>query len=292
VGKSHTSLILAKKLNGEIINCDSMQVYKGFDIGTDKLPLEKRRNIPHHLLDIFEPVDQFTAADFIALALVAIQDIRKRERLPIITGGTGLYLKALLKGLFPGGEKDIAIRDSLVQEEKERGLEHLRQQLVDIDPVYAERIGEKDRIRIIRALEVYRKTGRTMTESFLETRSPVKDFDIITIGLKLERPRLYANIETRVIKMFENGLVNETKRLLDSRIPEDAPPFRALGYSHVLRYLKDEITLDEAMHDMMKDTRHYAKRQMTWFNKMREIEWFSPSEVSKIVTYVEMKITD
>jgi len=290
VGKSEVSLKLAGKFNGEIVNCDSMQVYKGFDIGTDKLPLEKRQNIPHHLLDVSEPEDQFTAADFVDLAFASIQEILKRRHLPIITGGTGLYLKALLEGLFPEGKSDLSVREQLEEEEREKGMEYLRQELVEIDPKYAQKVGEKDRIRIIRALEVFRVTGKSMTENFLLTRSPVRDFNIIKLGLKLERMHLYTNIEKRVDRMFENGLVEETKNLLHAGVPENAPSFRALGYSHVLQYLKNEVTLDEAVEGMKKDTRHYAKRQMTWFRKMEGIKWYSPSSISRISSYIEKRI--
>jgi tRNA dimethylallyltransferase len=278
---------LAKKLKGEIINCDSMQVYKSFDIGTDKIPMEKRENIPHHLLDVVSPSTQFTAADFARLALETADSIVKKKKLPLIVGGTGLYLKALLNGLFPGGGSDPELRQKLEKEAKEKGLETLRDKLRKVDPVYFQKIGEKDKVRIIRALEVFYATRKPLSKQFLNTKSYVKDFNIIKIGLKLERKELYRRIEERVDKMFERGITREVEELLQQGINEDSPPFRALGYKYVLRLLKKEVPLEEAITLTKRDTRHYAKRQMTWFKKMDGIKWFSPSEFPSILAYVE-----
>ncbi len=287
VGKSTTSIKLAKIFKGEIINCDSMQVYKGFDIGTDKIPQEKRENIPHHLLDIVDPFTQFTAANFVYLALKAIQSILERKKLPIIVGGTGLYLKALLDGLFPEGRSNPNIRRRLEKEATDKGLDSLWKKLNEFDPVYAQKIGSNDRIRIIRALEVFLTSKTPLSEHFLKTRSFVKDFLIIKIGLKLERSEIYCKIEERVDKMFERGIIEEVRGLRETGVEENAPPFRALGYKHVLRYIKKEMTQEEAIELTKRDTRHYAKRQMTWFKKMEGIQWFSPYEFSAIVRYIE-----
>lgn len=282
VGKSTTAIELAKRFKGEVINCDSMQVYRGFDIGTDKPTLEERENIPHHLLSIADPMIQFTAADFVNHALKAIEEIRKRGGLPLITGGTGLYLKALLDGLFPEGEKDPSVRKKLEQEVQHKGLKHLREKLMEVDPVYGEKIGEKDKIRIIRALEVYMTTKKPLSEHFLNTRSFVSDFNIIKIGLKLERSLLYKKIEDRVDRMFEKGIVRETQELLKQGLSEVSPPFRALGYKQVVKYLNGKLSYEEAVEAAKKETRHYAKRQMTWFRKMEGIHWFLPSDFSSI----------
>ena len=186
VGKSATAILLAEEFNGEIINCDSMQVYKGFDIGTDKISPEQTKNIPHHLLDIADASTQFTAADFVKHAVEAIGSIRKNQKLPIIAGGTGLYLKALCDGLFPEGKKDPRIRAKLEQEAKDKGLETLRESLQKIDPAYAKKIGKRDKMRIIRALEVFHTTQKTISSHFAATCSPIDDFVILKIGLKLE----------------------------------------------------------------------------------------------------------
>ena len=282
VGKSATAILLAKLFKGEIINCDSMQVYRGFDIGIDKIPVEERENIPHHLLSIVDPTIQFTAADFVKHALKAIAKIQKKQKLPIITGGTGLYLKALLDGLFPEGEKNPCIRKKLEQEAQDKGLESMKEKLWEVDPAYAQKIGEKDKIRIIRALEVFLTTKKPFSEHFAHTHSFVQDFNIIKIGLKLERNLLYKKIEDRVDRMFEKGIVKETQELLKQGVDETAPPFRALGYKQVMKHLKGNMTFEEAIEATKKETRHYAKRQMTWFRKMQGILWFSPDEFSVI----------
>ena len=287
VGKSVTAVKLSRELSGEVINCDSMQVYKGFDTGTDKLPIEKRENIPHHLLDICDPHEQFTAAAFVKHALKAIQIIHKKMRLPVITGGTGLYLKALLDGLFPEEKKNPSLRQKLEKEAAEKGLESLSKKLKEVDPAYHRKIGKNDRVRIIRALEVFYNTDKALSEHFLSTRSFVSDFHTQKIGLKLERQELYKRIEERVNKMFENGIVQEVENLLQSGVHEDSPPFRALGYKHVLQYLKKEMSLEDAIASTKKDTRHYAKRQMTWFRKMEGIIWFFPDDYSALKKYVE-----
>jgi tRNA dimethylallyltransferase len=287
VGKSSTAVELAKKLKGEIINCDSMQVYINFDIGTDKIPLEKRGNIPHHLLDVVSPSIQFTAADFARLALETANAILKKNKLPLIVGGTGLYLKALLNGLFPGGGSDPLLRQKLEREAKKKGLDTLREKLKEVDPVYYQKIEKKDKVRIIRALEVFYSTRKPLSKQFLNTKSYVKDFNIIKIGLKLERKELYRRIEERVDKMFERGITREVQELLQKGVNENSPPFRALGYKYVLKLLKKEIPLEEAITSTKRDTRHYAKRQMTWFRKMEGIKWFSPYDFPSILEYAE-----
>jgi len=264
-----------------------MQVYQGFDIGTDKPSINKMENIPHHLLDIASPSAQFTAADFVRLSLKAMDSIWKRKKLPIITGGTGLYLKALLEGLFPEGEKNPFIRQTLEREAEEKDLTTLWNKLRDIDPVYAEKIGANDKIRIIRALEVYYATNKPLSKHFLETKSFVKDFHTIKIGLKLERKKLYELIDKRVEQMFAKGLVKEVQDLLEKGVSTDSPPFRALGYKYVLQFLNKGLTLEESILLTKKDTRHYAKRQLTWFKKMKGIKWFFPEDFQKIVKYIQ-----
>jgi tRNA dimethylallyltransferase len=287
VGKSEMAIRLAKRFGGEIINCDSMQVYEGFDIGTDKVPPEKRENIPHHLIGITDPSTQFTAADFVRLALKAFEDIQKRKNLPIITGGTGLYLKAFLDGLFPEGQKVPFIRERLERQARQKGSEHMWKKLEEVDPAYAQKIGKKDKIRIVRALEVFYSTKKPLSEHFLRTRSFVEDFHILKIGLKLERSMIYKKIEDRVDRMFQRGIVEEVQRLLAEGVAKESPPFRALGYAQVLKYLREEIPLEEAIELTKKETRHYAKRQMTWFRKMKEIHWFSAEDFTSIMKCVK-----
>lgn len=267
-----------------------MQVYKGFDIGTDKIPVGKRRNIPHHLLGVVNPSTQFTAADFTHMALKTAESILKKKKIPLVVGGTGLYLKALLDGLFPEGKSDLHTRQKLEKEAKEKGLESLREKLRKIDPSYYQEIGKNDKIRVIRALEVFYSTKKPLSEHFLNTKSLVVNFNIIKIGLKLERQKLYKKIEERVDKMFERGIIREVQNLLESGINEHSPPFRALGYTHVLKILKKDLSKEEAISLTKRDTRRYAKRQMTWFRKMEGINWFSPDEFSLIVDHVERNL--
>lgn len=278
VGKSRKAVDLALRFGGEIVNGDSVQVYRGFDIGADKPSPGSRRGVPHHLIDIVDPAVQFTAADFVREALEAAREIAGRGRLPLVVGGTGLYLKALLDGLFPGPGRNPALRASLEAEAREKGLGALYERLEAVDPEYARKVRDRDRIRIIRALEVYEATRRPLSEHFLRTESPVRGVNVVRIGLRLDREILCRRIEDRVDRMFERGLVAEVRSLLEGGVREDAPPFRALGYRHVLRHFAGDLSLDEARALTKQDTRRYAKRQMTWFRKMDGVTWYSPED--------------
>ncbi len=278
VGKSRIAVDLARRFDGEVISGDSIQVYRGFDIGTDKPDAEARRGVPHHLIDIVDPEVQYTAADFVRDALAAARGIAAGGRLPIVAGGTGLYLKALLDGLFPGPGRDPAVRAALEAEARENGLDALFRRLEAVDPEYARKIRGRDRIRIIRALEVHAATGRPISEHFRATESPVLGRTVIRLGLTLDRETLVRRIDDRVERMFARGLVEEVRGLIERGVPESAPPFRALGYSHVLRLLKGEIGRADAVALTKTGTRQYAKRQMTWFRKMAGVAWFSPDD--------------
>lgn len=278
VGKSRVAVDLALRFGGEVINGDSIQVYRGFDIGTDKPSPEARRGVRHHLIDIAEPDVQFTAADFVREALEAAREIAGRGRIPLVAGGTGLYLKALLDGLFPGPGRDPGVRAALEAEAREKGLGALYGRLETVDPAYARKVRDRDRVRIIRALEVYEATGRPMSDHFLRTESPLRGVPVVRIGLRLDREVLCRRIDDRVDRMFERGLAAEVRSLLERGIGEGAPAFRALGYRHVLRHFAGELSLDEARALTKRDTRRYAKRQMTWFRKMAGVTWFSPDD--------------
>jgi tRNA dimethylallyltransferase len=290
VGKSRVAVDLALRFGGEVISGDSIQVYRGFDLGTDKPSAQARRGVPHHLIDIVGPEVQFTAADFVREALSAAEVIAGRGRLPIVAGGTGLYLKALCDGLFPGPGRDPALRASLEAEAREKGLEALFRRLEAVDPEYARKIRGRDRIRIIRALEVHAATGRPISEHFRATESPVKGRTVVRLGLRLEREEINRRIDARVDRMFERGLIEEVRGLLERGVPETAPPFRALGYSHVLRHLRGETSRDEAAALTKIDTHHYAKRQMTWFRKMAGVVWFSPDDGRALEEYVQNRL--
>jgi tRNA dimethylallyltransferase len=290
VGKSRVAVDLALRFGGEVVSGDSIQVYRGFDIGTDKPDQAARRGVPHHLIDIVGPDVQFTAADFVREALAAARGIAARGHLPIVAGGTGLYLKALLDGLFPGPGRDEAVRAALEAEAKEKGLDALFRRLETLDPEYAKKIRGRDRVRIIRALEVHAATGRPISEHFRSTESPVKGRTVVRIGLRLERDELIKRIEARVDRMFARGLVEEVRALLAGGVPETAPPFRALGYSHVLRFLRGETSRDGAIALTKTDTRQYAKRQMTWFRKMAGVVWFSPEDGPALEEFIRNQL--
>jgi tRNA dimethylallyltransferase len=290
VGKSAAGVYLARRFGGEIINCDSMQVYRGFDIGTDKPTPEMRKQVPHHLLDVAEASDQFTAADFVRQALAAVGLIQERDRLPFIVGGTGLYLKALLDGIFPGPGRNAGLRLKLEQEVVEKGLQSLRRKLEGADPVYARLIGPNDKVRIIRALEVFYLTGKPLSEHFERTRSEVADFQLLRIGLQLERKELYRMIEERVDRMFRGGILEEVRSLLAAGVEESAPPFRALGYKYVLAHLKGKISREEAAQLTKRDTRHYAKRQISWFRKMAGVNWLPAGDHPSLAAFLEPQL--
>ncbi len=292
VGKSELAIDLAQRLAGEIINCDSMQVYRGFDIGTDKPPLEIRQKVCHHLIDIVDPDTQFTAAAFVEHALTAIQQIVSRNHLPLVVGGTGLYLKALTEGLFPGPGRNQEVRQNIEREIETHGLDVLYQRLLTVDPEYGQKIHPHDRVRIVRALEVYVLTGKPISEHFKSTRPYLEGFKLTKIGLKLDKKELSKRIDERVDRMFARGLVTETQKLLSQGIPESAPPFQALGYKQVLNYLRGKISLDEAKEQTKKETRQYAKRQTTWFRRMKGIVWFNPKEREKIVDFLQQTLRE
>jgi tRNA dimethylallyltransferase len=286
VGKSSVSLLLAERFGGEIINADSMQVYRGFDIGTDKPGSEERARVPHHLLDIVDGRTQFTAADFAVRAAEAAVSISGRGRLPIIVGGTGLYIKALFEGLFPGPGRDDAVRAALAEEARKDGWEVLRRRLECLDPEYAAKIGRNDGIRIIRALEVQAVTGIPLTEHFRRTTGYLQGFALILIGLRRDRTSLVRRIDERVERMFERGLIEEVRGLRAGGLEENAPPFKALGYRHVLRFLRGEWTLEESKTGTKIDTRHYAKRQETWFRRTPGLVWFGADDGEAIIDFI------
>jgi len=290
VGKSRVAVDLALRFGGEVISGDSIQVYRGFDIGADKTGAGDRRGVPHHLIDIVGPEVQYTAADFVRDALAAARGIAARGRLPIVAGGSGLYIKALVDGLFPGPGRDPAVRAALEAEAAEKGLDALFLRLEAVDPEYARKVRGRDRVRIIRALEVHIATGRPISEHFRETRSPVMGRTVVLLGLRLEREPLCRRIDDRVERMFARGLVEEVRGLLERGVPETAPPFRALGYSRVLRLLRGEIGREEAVALTKTDTRQYAKRQMTWFRKMAGVVWFSPDDGPALEQYLQMRL--
>ncbi len=272
-GKSDLALDLAESLGGEVLSFDALQVYRGLDIGTAKVPPSERRGIPHHLLDEVEPDEEFSAAEFVRRAVVAIEGIVARGRVPILVGGTGLYLRALRRGLFDGPGRSPAIRERLSAIADRRGARALHRILRRWDPELAERIHENDRIRLVRGIEVYLASGRKMSELMSTRRRPLDGFQDILIGLRPDLVVLRARVEARVRAMFSRGLVEEVRRLLLTH-GASIPAFKAIGYREVMRHLDSEIDAEEARRLTVLATTKYAKRQMTWFRREPEVQWF------------------
>ena len=273
-GKSALGLALAGRYGGEIINCDSTAVYRGFDIGTDKPPIDARRAVPHHLIDIADPIEVYTAAQFARDAELAIRDIHHRGRLPILVGGTGFYFRALTRGLFPGPGADEALRARLDRIAGRRGPECLHRMLQRVDPDSAARIMPRDRKRLIRALEVYYATGQPLTAHFAETRSPIADCAVIAVGLKLPPALTAERVARRVDEQFARGLVDEVRGLLARGVPPEARPFGGLVYRQIMEMLRG--TRDEAATRrlIVQENRRYARRQLIWFRKEPTLIWF------------------
>jgi tRNA dimethylallyltransferase len=271
-GKTGLSLRLAERFQGEIVSCDSVAVYREFEIGTAKPAKEERSRVPHHLIDIAGPNEQITAGDYSRLARQAIQEISRRGRLPIVVGGTGLYLRALLEGLFAGPPRSEELRARLRSRVEERGSEHLHKLLRRLDPKAGQAIHANDVAKVIRALEVSITARAPMTEMWQEGREPLQGFRIVRIGLNPDREALYTRINARAKEMFSSGLIEETRALLEY---PDARPLTSLGYKQALQYLRGELTLEEAIAAAQQGHRNYAKRQMTWFRREPEVEWFA-----------------
>ena len=286
-GKSKLALDLAELFSGEIISADSMQVYKHMDIGTAKPSRAERAAIPHHLIDVVEPDEEFTAASFRQEASRRMEEIRARGRNPFVAGGTGLYIRALTKGIFEGPEGDKTVRDDLLREAQLYGRASLYEKLKEADPVSAERIHPNNLRRVVRALEVYYLARRPISDFHREHAFAERPYDTLFIGLEKERARLYEDIDQRVDEMMERGLVDETRGLLEMGYSPDLKPMGALGYKEVVAFLKGETTLEEATRLIKRNTRHYAKRQITWFRKDPEIRWFPPEERSGIIGEVK-----
>ena len=273
-GKSALGLALAERLGGEILNCDSTAVYRGFNIGTDKVPADERRGIPHHLIDIADPTEVYTAAQYARDADRVIRDVHARGHLPVLVGGTGFYYRALTRGLFPGPGADEELRARLDRIAARKGPERLHRLLQRIDPDSAGRIMPRDLKRLIRALEVYFSTGRPLTAHFADTRSPVADCEIIAVSLKIPTDLTAERVARRVDRQFERGIVAEVKGLLASGVPAEARPFGGLVYRQVmemLRGVRDE-TATRAL--IVQENRRYARRQLIWFRKEPNLIWF------------------
>jgi len=283
-GKSSLGLMLSERLGGEIVNCDSTAIYRGFDIGTDKVPLAERRGIPHHLIDVAEPTREYTAADYGRDAAAAIRDIQARGRVPILVGGTGFYFRALTRGLFPGPGKHDELRQRLERIAARRGVEFLWRMVRRVDPASADRIQPRDRKRLIRALEVYFQTGRPLTAHFADTVSPLgADIEVIAAALRLDSAALSLRLARRVEAQFAGGIVDEVKGLLASGVPPEARPFGGLVYRQVMDHIRGLRDLDATRELIVRENRAYARRQLIWFRKEPNLMWFDgPGEAEEV----------
>ena len=287
-GKSALGLALAERFGGEIINCDSTAVYRGFDIGTDKPPVESRRGIPHHLIDIAEPTEVYTAAQFAHDAAAVIRQIHERGRLPILVGGSGFYYRALTRGLFPGPGADEALRTRLDRVADRRGVERLHRMLKRADPESAARIMPRDRKRIVRALEVYFTTGRPLTAHFSETASLIADCEVIAVALRLPAEMTADRVARRVDAQFARGIVDEVRALLASGVPPTARSFGGLVYRQVIEMLGDVRDESATRALITQENRRYARRQLIWFRKEPNLRWFDgPGERAETLTRVQ-----
>lgn len=289
MGKTQLSLRLAEELDGEIVSADSMQVYKFMDIGTAKPTPEERRRIPHHLLDVCLPNESFSVARYQRLAWDAIANIHRRGRFPILTGGTGLYVQAVVDGLnFPPQPSDKQYRAKLQALAQEEGPEAVHRLLQRVDPETASRIHPNNLRRVVRALEICRCTGRPMSAHLKEEPRQKPPYDLHMYGLTRDRSELYERINRRVDEMIAAGLVAEVKVLVEMGFAEGKTALQALGYKEILAYLQGLLTFEEAVELLKRDTRRYAKRQLTWFRRDRRIRWFNLSEitVAQVITTI------
>jgi len=286
-GKTSFAISLAKELNGEIVNADSMQVYRDMDIGTAKPTKEDRSAVPHYMLDVVYPDEPFNAALYRSMALPRIEEIASRGKVPIVVGGTGLYIKTLRGGLFSCPEADPELRARLIREYETLGPMELYKRLKQIDPDIANRIHPNDKVRVTRALEIYELTKKRPSQLAKGHGFRERPFYDILFCLHLDRGVLYERINQRCVKMIEDGLVEETRSLLDRGYSPRLKPMQAIGYRHMVRYLLGQCELETALKELQRDTRRYAKRQFTWFKAEKEFTWVKPGEYKTVLKRVE-----
>jgi len=272
-GKSTLAIRLARMYDGEVVSCDSTAVYRGFDIGTDKVPAAQQQGVPHHMVDVADPGEEYSAARYAREAAAVIRAITARGKLPILVGGTGLYYRALTRGFFPGPGRDAALRARLEAIAARRGPERLHRLLARVDAASAERIQPRDLKRIVRAVEVYLLTGRPLTSHFADTESPLPEYEVVPFALQIPQEATLQRVTSRVHAQFEQGVVDEVRRLLASGLAESAHPFTGLVYRQVLEYLhgvRDEPATRELI---IRENRKYSRRQLLWFRKEPNLHW-------------------
>lgn len=286
-GKSKLAVELAKKINGEIISADSMQIYKEMNIGTAKITKEEMQGIKHYLIDIVSPNERYSVSNFKNDAELAIEEILKKGKTPIIVGGTGLYIDSLIYGIeFQDEEIDTEYREKLNKIAENEGLEKLYNQAKEIDPEAMKKISINDKKRIIRVLEIYHKTGKTKTEQEIESRKKELKYNFKVFAIDMDREKLYSRIEKRVDMMVDEGLIDEVKGILE-KYNQFPTAMQGLGYKETVEYLQNKISKEEMMEKIKKETRHYAKRQLTWFRKNKTTIWLDgekePEENVKLI---------
>ncbi|MGP4040218.1 tRNA (adenosine(37)-N6)-dimethylallyltransferase MiaA [Gracilibacillus sp. D59] len=274
VGKTALSIEVAKKFNGEIISGDSMQIYRGLDIGTAKVTEAEKDGIPHYMLDILEPHQSFSVADFQKQVQQNIEEIHQKHKLPIIAGGTGLYIQSVLYDYqFAVNERSTEYHEQIESEIEREGIDYVYQRLKRVDPLQAEKIHPNNQRRLIRALEVFDRTGMTMTE-YQQKQLEQSRYDFRIVGLQMDRPLLYERINKRVDQMIESGLIEEVNRLYQEGL-ENTQAMRGIGYKEILPYIKGEQSLEEVIDTLKRNSRRFAKRQYTWFKNKMPVDWYS-----------------
>jgi len=296
-GKSALGIALALRFGGEVVSCDSTAVYRGFDIGTDKVPAAARRAVPHHMIDVADPTEEYSAARYAREAAVVVRDVAARGRMPILVGGTGLYYRALTRGFFPGPGRDTALRARLERIADRKGVERLHVLLSRVDAGSAVRIQARDRKRLVRALEIYFLTGRPMTAHFADTQSPLPEFEVTAFGLRISSEATASRVAARVDAQFRDGLLDEIRTLLASGLPETAHPFTGLVYRQALEHLhgvRDEAATRELI---VRENRRYSRRQLIWFRKEPNLQWIhaagereeTQEEVARVLAAMEIR---
>ncbi len=294
-GKSALGIALAQRFDGEVVSCDSTAVYRRFDIGTDKVPVAARQAIPHHMIDVADPTEAYSAARYAREAAAVVRAITARAKLPILVGGTGLYYRALVRGFFPGPARDTGMRARLERIADRKGVERLHGLLRRVDPAAAERIQPRDRKRLVRALEVYFLTGRPITEHFADTQSPLPEYGVLGFALRIPPALTAARVAARVDAQFEQGLLDEIRAMLADGIPESAHPFTGLVYRQALEHLhgaRDEAATRELI---ARENRKYSRRQLIWFQKEPNLQWIhaagdreeTQEEVARVLAAME-----
>ena len=287
VGKTSVSIPLAQQLDAEIISADSRQIYEYMAIGTAKPTPEEMQDVPHHLVDTLDPEEKYTAWQFASDAARIIDEIYSRGRQPLVVGGAGLYIKALTQGLFDKKSSDKQIRRELQQQAETGGIQGLYEEFRRVDPAYAAEVHINDEKKIIRALEIYRVTGEPPSKHFAQAEHAGLEHPCRILGLKMDRQRLYDRINRRVELMIEQGLTEEVKGLLAKGYTGDENALQTVGYQEIFAYLAGELSLEDAVNQIQTNTRHYAKRQLTWFRNQHDVTWFEMGDYSSHDQLVE-----